>query len=73
MLETTARSAADLLGTQANTTALFYRKLHELIACKIGETDPEFGIFEADESCFGGVRNSARTSVISSRSFPVRH
>ena len=60
VLGTTARSAADVLGIQANTTALFYRKLREPIACKIGETDPEFGIFEADECDFGGVRKSKR-------------
>lgn len=60
VLGTTARSAADVLGIQANTTALFYRKLRELIACKIGESDPEFGIFEADESYFGGVRKGKR-------------
>lgn len=32
VLEVTARSAADLLGIQPNSTALFYRKLREVIA-----------------------------------------
>mgnify|MGYP003329392857 CR=1 FL=1 len=32
VLEVTARSAADVLGLQANTAALFYRKVRELIA-----------------------------------------
>ena len=32
VLEVTARSAADLLGIQANSAALFYRKLREIIA-----------------------------------------
>lgn len=31
VLEVTARSAADLLGLQANTVALFYTKLRQLI------------------------------------------
>ena len=30
VLEVTARSAADVLGLQANTAALFYRKVREL-------------------------------------------
>ena len=32
VLEVTARSAADLIGIQPNTAALFYRKLRQLIA-----------------------------------------
>jgi transposase len=60
VLETTARSAADIFGLQANTAALFYHKLRELIACKIGESDPELGVFEVDESYFGGVRKGKR-------------
>ena len=31
VLEVTARSAADLLGIQPNSAALFYRKLREVI------------------------------------------
>ena len=37
VLEVTARSAADVQGLQDNTTALFYRKVRELIA------DQQFG------------------------------
>jgi len=60
VLETTARAAADLLGVQANTAALFYHKLRLLIACKMAEVEPELGVFECDESYFGGVRKGKR-------------
>ncbi|HTE15798.1 MAG TPA: transposase, partial [Burkholderiales bacterium] len=61
VLEVTARSAADLLGLQANTAALFYRKVRELIA-EQAATDEELlgGEVEADESYFGGVRKGKR-------------
>ncbi len=32
VLEVTARSAADILGIQPNSAALFYRKIREVIA-----------------------------------------
>ncbi len=60
VLEVTARAAADLLGMQANTTMLFYRKIRHLIAGKLAETFPERGEFEVDESYFGGVRKGKR-------------
>lgn len=60
VLEVTARSAADMLGMQANTTMLFYRKVRHLIAGKLAETFPEHGEFEVDESYFGGVRKGKR-------------
>ena len=60
VLEVTARSAADLLGMQANTTMLFYRKVRHLIAGKLAETFPERGEFEVDESYFGGARKGKR-------------
>ncbi|MBX3302249.1 MAG: IS1595 family transposase [Nitrospira sp.] len=60
VLETTARAAADLLGVQANTAALFYHKLRWLIASKMAESEPELGVFECDESYFGGVRKGKR-------------
>jgi len=60
VLEVTARSAADVLGMQANTTMLFYRKVRHLIAGKLAETFPERGEFEVDESYFGGVRKGKR-------------
>ncbi len=60
MLEVTARSAADLLGLQANTVALFYRKLREIITEKIADNVPFDGEIERDESYFGGVRKCKR-------------
>ena len=60
MLEVTARSAADVLEMQANTTMLFYRKVRHLIAGKLAEAFPEHGEFEVDESYFGGVRKGKR-------------
>ena len=61
VLEVTARSAANVLGLQANTTALFYRKVRELIA-EHAAADEELlgGEVEADESYFGGVRKGKR-------------
>jgi transposase len=58
--EVTARSAADLLGIQANSAALFYRKLREIIVRELSEVFPEQGAFEVDESYFGGVRKGKR-------------
>ncbi|KXU37342.1 hypothetical protein AXK11_02550 [Cephaloticoccus primus] len=36
--------------------ALFYHTLRILIASNMAEVEPELGIFECDESYFGGVR-----------------
>lgn len=58
--EVTARSAADILGFQANTVALFYRKIRQLIVENLPDIAPEQGEFEADESYFGGVRKGKR-------------
>lgn len=57
----TARSAPGVLGLQANMTALFYRKVRELIA-EHAAADVELlgGEVEADESYFGGVRKGKR-------------
>jgi transposase len=61
VLEVTARSAADVLGLQANTAALFYRKVRELIAEHAAADDELLGgEVEADESYFGGVRKGKR-------------
>lgn len=60
VLEVTARSAADLLEMQPNTTMLFYRKVRHLIAGELAKTFPEKGAFEVDESYFGGVRKGKR-------------
>ena len=62
VLEVTARSAADVLGIQPNTAALFYRKLRQLIADQLALVEHEVfdGAVELDESYFGGVRKGKR-------------
>lgn len=61
VLEVTARAATDLLGLQANTTTLFYRKVRGLIAEKLEAAVSEVaGEIELDESYFGGVRKGKR-------------
>jgi len=62
VLEVTARSAANLLGIQANTVALFYRKIRQLISKQLHEdTQERFGgEIELDESYFGGRRKGKR-------------
>lgn len=61
VLEVTARSAADVLGLQANTVALFYRKVRELIVEQAAANEELLGgEVEVDESYFGGVRKGKR-------------
>jgi transposase len=62
VLEVTARSAADVLGIQANTAILFYRKLREIIAYYLEQEAHEIfaGTVELDESYFGGARKGKR-------------
>ena len=60
MLEVTALSAADLLGLHSNTTALFYRKIREVIVVQLNAAFPEPGLFEVDESYFGSTRKGKR-------------
>jgi transposase len=61
VLQVTARSAADLHGIQANTVALFYRKIRLVIAEKLeAEAVPFAGEIEVEESYFGGVRKGPR-------------
>jgi len=62
VLEVTARSAVDFLGIQANTAALFYRKIRQVIVAHLEEVLPEQGTFEVHESYFGGVRKGTRPS-----------
>lgn len=61
VMQVTARTAADVLGLQPNTAALFYHKLRQVITEKLAA---EVGLFEgeveADESYFGGVRKGKR-------------
>jgi len=65
--EVTARSAADLLGIQANSAALFYRKLRELIVQELSYVFPEQGAFEVDESYFGGERTQKELQYVPQR------
>ena len=62
VLEVTARSAADLMGIQANTAALFYHKIRDVIAAHLDMQAEEVfaGEIELDESYFGGVRKGKR-------------
>lgn len=57
MLVATARTVTDLNGTQANTAALFYRKIRKIIAIQPeAEAVPFAGEVKVDESYFGGRR-----------------
>ena len=62
VLEVTARSAADLVGIQANTAALFYHKIRQVIAAQLALQAEEMlgGEIELDESYFGGARKGKR-------------
>ena len=62
VLEVTARSAANLLGIQANTAALFYHKIRQVIVANLAfqEDDIFAGEIELDESYFGGHRKGKR-------------
>ena len=62
MLEVTARSAANLLGIQPNSAALFYRKIREIIVYNLELEAHEIfaGHVELDESYFGGARKGKR-------------
>ena len=62
VLEVTARSAADLLGIQPNSVALFYRQLHKIIAYHLELEAHELfdGAVELDESYFGGAHKGKR-------------
>jgi transposase len=52
---TTARAAAELIGLQANTPAMFHMRVRKLIASKLPSYELS-GEVEADESYFGGKR-----------------
>ena len=60
--EVTARTAADLLGIQPNSAALFYRKIRQVIMYHLDQDAIEVfeGQIELDESYFGGVRKVKR-------------
>lgn len=57
VLEVTARSAANMLGIQSNSAALFYRKIRTIITEHLDEESKEIfnGQIEIDESYFGGT------------------
>ena len=57
VLEVTARSAADILGIQPNSAALFYRKIREVIVHYLEQESHKIfdGVVELDESYFGGI------------------
>lgn len=55
----TARAAGEVVGVQANTAALFFIRLRQLIASKLPSYELD-GEVEADESYFGGVRKGKR-------------
>lgn len=62
VLEVTARSAADMLGIQANSAILYYRKIRQIIAyyVELQATELFDGAVELDESYFGGARKGKR-------------
>ena len=62
VLEVTARPAADILGIQAGTVILFYRKIRLVIRRHLAlEAEHIFeGCAESDGSCFGGKRKGKR-------------
>jgi transposase len=65
---TPARAAADLVGVNKNTAALFYHRLREIIAARIADESPIHGEVELDESYFGGRRKGKRGRGAAARS-----
>ena len=65
--EVTARTAADLLGIQPNSAALFYRKIRQIIMFYLAQNAIE--VFqeqiELDESYFGDARKRKYSKVSS--------
>ena len=59
---TTARCAADLIGVNRNTSAYYFQRLREIIACQLEQESHEVfeGEIEVDESYFGGSRKGER-------------
>lgn len=57
---TPARTAAELVGVNKNSAALFYHRLREIIAVQIEDESPIEGEIEVDESYFGGHRKGKR-------------
>lgn len=57
---TTARTAAELIGVNRNTSTKFFRKFREIIASNIEDDSLLEGEIEVDESYFGGRRKGQR-------------
>ena len=57
---TPARTAAELVGVNKNSAALFYHRLRQIIAIQIEDGSPFDGEIEVDESYFGGHRKGKR-------------
>jgi transposase len=57
---TTARTAAELIGVNRNTSTKFFRKFREIIASNIEDNSLLEGEIEVDESYFGGRRKGKR-------------
>jgi len=57
---TPARTAAELVGVNKNTAALFYHHLRQIVAVRIEDESPFLGEIEIDECYFGGVRKGKR-------------
>lgn len=57
---TPARTAAELVGVNKSSAALFYHRLREIIAAQIEDESPIEGEIEFDESYFGGHRKGKR-------------
>ena len=66
VLEATARSAADLLDIQPNSTMLFYKKIRQVISHHLELQAHEIfdGAVELDESYFGGARSRVNGGVV---------
>ena len=62
VVEVTARSSANVLGIQANTAILFYKKIRQIISHYLTLEASEIfdGCIELDESYFGGIRKGKR-------------
>lgn len=58
--ETTARTAASLVGIEKTTAAYYFHRLRESIYRATGDETPFAGKIELDESYFGGRRKGAR-------------
>jgi len=62
VLEVTARSAADILGIQSNSAALFYRKIRQVISINLAREASEAfrGGIETNCNCFSGAMPGSR-------------